>query len=91
MLRKGGNIRILTMNPEEDNLFLQQREKEENELQGQIRNSINELIKWANRLNARGHKGKIYIKGYVCMAKPQNLPIWKFSKIKRVAARTEPT
>lgn len=67
MLKRGGNIRILTMNPDENNYFLKQREKEENELQGQIRNSINELIKWADRLNARGYKGKIYIKGYKCM------------------------
>lgn len=67
ILRRGVNVRILTMNPQEDNLFLKQREYEEEETEGQIRNSIEQLVKWADNLNSRKYAGKIEIKGYKCM------------------------
>lgn len=67
ILRNGVNIRILTMNPSEDNVFLRQREIEEEETEGQIRNSIEQLVDWANKLNSKSHKGKIEVKGYKCM------------------------
>lgn len=67
ILRNGVNIRILTMNPDKDNIFLKQREIEEEETEGQIRNSIEQLVDWANKLNSESHKGKIEVKGYKCM------------------------
>lgn len=67
LLKSGVNIRILTMNPEVKNPFLIQREKEENELEGQIRKSILDLVDWANKLNGKRYKGKVVIKGYKCM------------------------
>lgn len=67
ILKRGVNVRILTMNPNEDNLFLKQREHEEEETEGQIRNSIVQLVKWADNLNSRNYAGKIEIKGYKCM------------------------
>jgi len=67
ILRKGVNIRILTMNPDKENIFLKQREIEEQETEGQIRNSIEQLVTWANDLNLKGYKGKIEVKGYKCM------------------------
>lgn len=66
-LRNGVNFRILTMNPSENNMFLRQREAEENEPTGQIEKSIRDLVSWANVLNSRPYKGKIEIKGYKCM------------------------
>lgn len=67
ILERGVNVRILTMNPDKDNLFLKQREAEEEETEGQIRNSIEKLVKWADDLNSCKYKGKIEIKGYKCM------------------------
>lgn len=67
ILRKGVNIRILTMNPDKENIFLKQREIEEEETEGQIRNSIEQLVSWANTLNSRNYQGKIEVKGYKCM------------------------
>lgn len=64
-LKRGVNIRLLTMNPNSD--FVAQREIEENESAGQIKNTIEQLIQWAQNLNAKGYKGKICIKGYNCM------------------------
>lgn len=64
-LRRGVNIRILTMNPDSD--FVRQREKEENETEGQIKHTILDLVEWANQLNEKNAKGKIVIKGYDCM------------------------
>ncbi len=65
LLQKGVNFRIITMDPSSS--FLAQREKEENENDGQIANTINQLISWANKLNQSGYKGKIVVKGYSCM------------------------
>ena len=67
VLKRGVNIRILTMNPDENNLFLKQREVEEQETNGQILNSIRQLGRWANQLNSRNYAGKVHVKGYKCM------------------------
>jgi hypothetical protein len=62
-LRKGVNFRFLVMNPQSE--YLTAREKEEN---SSIRQSIEDLIKWADRLNAdKNNKGKIIVKGYNAM------------------------
>lgn len=53
------------MNPE--SAFVSEREKEENESQGQIKNTITQLIEWAEKLNKKGKNGTIEIKGYNCM------------------------
>lgn len=66
LLRKGVNVRILTMNPSKDNCFLKQREIEE-ETPGQIRNTIEQLVSWADKLNSKKYKGHITVKGYKCM------------------------
>ena len=65
LLQKGVNFRIITMNP--DSPFVAQREREENENAGQIKNTIKQLVQWANNLNQQSSKGKIIIKGYSCM------------------------
>lgn len=66
LLLKGINIRILTMHPESK--FIQEREKEEKVGTGHIKNSIEQLIKWADQKNQnKKNKGKIIIKGYNCM------------------------
>jgi len=44
-LNKGCQVRILTINPESP--YIKQREKEEFELEGQIKNSIDFMIEWA--------------------------------------------
>lgn len=68
LLKNGVNVRLLTMNPSIDNVFLKQREKEENEVEGQIRKSIEDLVNWADSLNKnRKSKGKIIVKGYKSM------------------------
>ena len=64
-LRRGVNFRFITMNPESQ--FARQREIEENETEGQIKHTIEELVKWADDLNAKGYKGRILIKGYDTM------------------------
>lgn len=67
VLKRGVNIRILTMNPDANNHFLIQREIEEQESSGQILNSIKQLVTWANQLNSRNYSGKVCVKGYKCM------------------------
>lgn len=62
-LRKGVNFRILTMAPSSE--FLVQREKEENDKN--IRNSIETLVIWADKLNQKSSKGRIIIRGYAAM------------------------
>lgn len=64
-LSRGVQIRLITMQPESP--FVRQREIEEKEQEGQIKNTIQQLISWADSLNAKGYKGKIQIKGYSCM------------------------
>lgn len=65
LLQKGVNIRIITMEPESK--FVKQREIEEGEVPGQIKNTIEQLVEWAEKLNAESTNGKITIKGYSCM------------------------
>ncbi|MBR2980483.1 MAG: hypothetical protein IKC51_11205 [Myxococcaceae bacterium] len=62
-LKKGVNFRILTMNP--SSKFIAQRVKEENNKN--IKNSINTLVDWADKLNKKNAKGKIIVKGYDTM------------------------
>ena len=65
MLKKGVNIRIITMNP--DSEFVHQREREEDVQQGHIEHTIRQLIEWADQLNSKNFAGKVTIKGYSCM------------------------
>lgn len=64
-LRKGVNFRIITMRP--DSTFVDQRDAEENKKPGTTKYSIQQLVEWADRLNAKNMKGKIIVKGYSCM------------------------
>lgn len=64
-LRKGVNIRILTMNPTSP--YVNVRDTEEKKQEGTTRYSIEQLIKWANDLNRKDFKGKIIVKGYSTM------------------------
>ena len=65
ILKNGGRIRILTMDPE--GRFVRQREMEEKDSEGQIKGSISDLVTWANELNDQGWPGSIEVKGYQCM------------------------
>lgn len=62
-LKKGLNFRILTMDP--DSEFIIERERAEEK--ANIKNSIEKLVGWADRLNATGARGKITVKGYNTM------------------------
>lgn len=64
-LRNGVQIRLLTMDP--NGQFISFREAEENAASGGIKDTIVDLINWANSLNDRNTKGKIVIKGYNSM------------------------
>ena len=66
LLHKGVNIRILTMHPESP--YVTQREIEEKEAEGQIKSTIEKLIKWAEEKNHDPkHRGHIEIKVYHCI------------------------
>lgn len=60
ILKQGGNIRIITMNP--DSEFIAAREKDENATKGEISNSIRQMIVWADTINAKDYPGKIMIR-----------------------------
>ena len=64
-LNRGVNIRILTMDSSGE--FIMQREKEEKVAEGSIKQTIEQLVDWADNLNSYNKKGKITIKGYNCM------------------------
>lgn len=64
-LRRGVNFRIITMNP--NSQFVRQREFEENETEGQIKHTIEDLVIWANKLNTKNFKGRVLVKGYDTM------------------------
>lgn len=64
-LKRGVNFRILTMHPESE--WVKQREIEENETEGQIKHTIQDLIEWANNWNNKNYKGKIVVFGYKAM------------------------
>ena len=60
ILRKNGTIRIITMRPGCDNLV--KRESDEHQPEGHISQEIKDLIEWVQKLNSKGHKGKIEIR-----------------------------
>lgn len=60
ILKKGGNIRVITMKPGCENLI--QRERDELEPNKNISYSIEKMIEWAKSVNSRGYKGTIEIK-----------------------------
>ena len=64
-LRKGVNIRLLTMDPEGE--FICVREEEEETTPGAIKETIVSLVKWANDLNQTNPKGRIVVKAYKSM------------------------
>ena len=64
-LKKGVQIRLITMDP--NGQFISFREKEEDSAEGGIKNTILEMIKWADDLNQKNYRGKIVIKGYNSM------------------------
>lgn len=64
-LKNGIQIRLLTMDP--DGQFISCREEEEREGPGGIRDTILEMVKWADSLNQNNYKGKIVIKAYKSM------------------------
>ena len=64
-LRKGVNIRLLTMDP--NGQFISFREEEEKTSTGGIKDTITDMIAWADTLNQKNYKGKIVIKGYRSM------------------------
>jgi len=61
-INQGVNVRILTLNPESN--FVKQREKEEDEPEGQIKKSINSLIEWAKEVKQGDPRGQIVVKIY---------------------------
>ena len=64
-LRKGVNIRLLTMDPAGQ--FISYREKEEDAAPGGIKNTITDLVRWADELNQNNPKGTIVVKAYNSM------------------------
>lgn len=62
LLKNGCQIRILTMDPNCENL--KQREKDEKQEIGSIKHTIDQLSQWAEKLNSRGYKGRIMIRCY---------------------------
>ena len=64
-LKKGVQIRLLTMDPE--GKFIAYREEEEKEGPGGIKDTIVEMVRWADSLNQSSKKGKIVIKAYNSM------------------------
>lgn len=64
-LRKGINIRLLTMDPNGN--YIKDREIEELTVEGSIKQTIDDLVSWADTLNCKNYKGKIVVKAYSCM------------------------
>lgn len=66
LLKRGVQIRIITMDP--DSPFVSHREQEEGKAPGSIRSSIEDLVSWADSLNRqKSYKGSIEIRGYSSM------------------------
>ncbi|MCI5137719.1 MAG: hypothetical protein D3922_04725, partial [Candidatus Electrothrix sp. AR1] len=61
-IKEGRTIRILTIAP--GSKYVAQREREEKEPPGQIKNSIEELIVWAKEVKSKKQKGVIEVKTY---------------------------
>lgn len=64
-LRKGINFRIITMDPDSSYTYI--RDQEENKNEGTLKYSIQQLVEWADKLNEKGLKGKIIVRGYSSM------------------------
>jgi hypothetical protein len=64
-LQAGVRIRILTINPE--SVYLAQREKDEKEVEGQIKNTIYDLQKWVDQLKEIVPNSSIELKYYTCL------------------------
>ncbi|MBE9143833.1 hypothetical protein [Planktothrix mougeotii] len=65
-VKAGIHIRILTINPKSK--YLAQREKDEQEIEGQIKNTIYELENWVAQLKAiASHPSNIELKYYNCL------------------------
>ena len=64
-LKNGVQIRLITMDPEGQ--FISTREEEEKTAAGGIKDTITDLVNWANRLNKSNYRGKIVVKAYKSM------------------------
>ena len=64
-LHKGVNFRILTMNP--NSPYVNERDSEEGKKEETTKFSIEQMVEWADTLNAKNFKGKIIVKGYNSM------------------------
>ena len=62
ILAEGGNIRIITLMPGCDALFL--REEEEHATKYSLTYEILDMIAWAQDTNAKGFRGKIQVRCY---------------------------
>ena len=60
ILKNGGKVRIITMQPDCQNLRM--REVDEKQPDGHISQEIRDLCEWAKRLNSKSYKGKIEIR-----------------------------
>ena len=60
ILKRGGSIRIITMDPRCNNL--REREIDERQSEDSISYSIEQLIDWGRTLNSRKYKGRIEIR-----------------------------
>lgn len=69
LLQRGVSFRILTMYPDSD--YIKQRDREEGHAVGDTEQSVRDLIRWADEINAvckaRDYPGRIEVKGYLCM------------------------
>lgn len=60
LLKNGGRIRILTMDPKCETL--KARERDEKAVEGEIAHQIENLIAWAKAENQKGYKGRIEVR-----------------------------
>ena len=60
ILKNGGRIRILTMEPECETL--KARERDEKAIEGEIGHQIENLIAWADAENQKGYSGRIEVR-----------------------------
>ena len=64
-LKNGVQIRLLTMDPEGQ--FITARENEEGAAVNGIKDTITDMVDWANALNKKNYRGKIVVRGYKSM------------------------
>ncbi len=69
-VKRGLQVRILTMNPESS--IVKQRENDEHEVPGQIKNTIKDLIDWVESLKNNSPNNLVQIKFY------DNLPLQSY-------------